>query len=847
MMEIRLADDYLNLAGKDYVLSEVIDTLANLSAAQIVAYFSDLKIMLPRVINAAALRGALNEKVKIAKTLNLSDEMMYRLRFYPDFSEYQLQSFFQMVHQPEMDIIYKKSLFKLLLMNATLLGLNDDNFLAMLELAPEPYEEFGKFEETILPLFYDFNKDFDAIRRTTLVVSLQKSATAVDIRDMGKKYGISIPKRLKRDEMQALIEEGLRKQHKLTEEMKAKLDKLPIINLQRLAKQNDIKVSVDLKKEDLIAYLLNEVDKAKFETKPRLKYELDLGDGFEFDLAYVMEVEEIEEFVNEQASENGEEVVKVTEEVVEVKEEPVATPEPEPIQEVVEEEVVEIKPEPIKLSAPNIVLIDKLVSWEGVENAASYKVIINKNMEIKVDATNYDLSTLAPGKYDIEVIALSCNDLYLDSDLSNLITYEVSEPIVEETPKEVVKEVVKESSFDWDKFTKCLVDVIHELTPILTAPKPSNSPVVNVYNNPEVPKEEEKEEKVEPMLLKRYNYHNFDEQVSPNYNPTVAKTMALADVQNYIENNYGKPQVIVVPAKEEEKVVAKAEDDKNEAKSNTAIVAPILMTPQVEPAEKVEEEKPAEEVVEVNENKEELVEAKPKKKKLTHKDHIENMKAAYARKKAKKAGLLVEDDEIPSENDKSLANNDSNTASTRYVIPAQIMPNNSVDGIPANIVIMTDGGSTIVPTNYNEDNYSKKNEKQSIKEEKKAQKKQAVIDRKNQAQNIAKLNKSLAAGISYGIDDKFFDQTMRIKEYKLAHQNMQVQKSEHRSRNVGSIIKGILIAIVILVIAWIVLGCLEAFNVINWSDSNNSFLNFCYEIIKPIENLVIKIKTSAGL
>ena len=151
-MEIRLADDYLNLAGKDYVLSEVIDTLANLSAAQIVAYFSDLKIMLPRVINAAALRGALNEKVKIAKTLNLSDEMMYRLRFYPDFSEYQLQSFFQMVHQPEMDIVYKKSLFKLLLMNATLLGLNDDNFLAMLELAPEPYEEFGKFEETILPL-----------------------------------------------------------------------------------------------------------------------------------------------------------------------------------------------------------------------------------------------------------------------------------------------------------------------------------------------------------------------------------------------------------------------------------------------------------------------------------------------------------------------------------------------------------------------------------------------------------------------------------------------------------------------------------------------------------------------
>lgn len=38
MMEVRLTDDYLNLGGKEYVLSEVTDSLANLSALQLVTF-----------------------------------------------------------------------------------------------------------------------------------------------------------------------------------------------------------------------------------------------------------------------------------------------------------------------------------------------------------------------------------------------------------------------------------------------------------------------------------------------------------------------------------------------------------------------------------------------------------------------------------------------------------------------------------------------------------------------------------------------------------------------------------------------------------------------------------------
>lgn len=754
MMEVRLTDDYLNLGGKEYVLSEVTDSLANLSALQLVTFLNGLNIKLPRVINSAALRGALNSKVVEAKSLNLSDEMMYRLRFYPDFSEYQLQSFYKMVYQPEMDIKYKKSLFTLILMNATLLGVTDEHVLQMLELAPEPYEEFSKFEDVLMPALYDFNKDFDGVRKETLVVSLRKSATALDIRDLGQKYGISIPKRLKRDEMQALIEEGLRKQHKLTEEMKAKLDKLPIINLQRVAKQNGIKVSVDLKKEDLIAYLLNEVDKAKFETRPRLKYELDLADGFVFDLAYVMEVEEIEEFINEQNEEDG----VVVEPVV------------EPVKEEVVQPVEEVKePEPVQ---------EEVIVEEHVEEP----VVEEVKEEVKEEVIEEEP-----------------------------VKEEPQEDVVKEEPKEVAKEVVKESCFDYEKLTKCVIDVIRELTPILTRPKePTPAPVVNIYNYE--PKPESKPEPVEekkPLVLKRYGYHNFDSQISPIYDAKVATTMALADVSEYVDQpiKVEPPHVEAAPVVEE----VKPEEPAKEEPKEEAVVAPEVTVV----------EKPM----------------KAKRPRLTNKQRIANMKAARARKLNK--GLVEE----PAAKEEAPVSNEAVSPAPAFVIPAQIIPggNQAADTIPANIVVMTDGGQTeAVPTGYGQaptkqlsPKETKRLEKENAKTVKKLQKKQDKIDHQEHAKNVAKMRKSLDQGVSYNMDDKFFDQTMRIKEYKLKVRQDMRERRKATGNVVGAIFKTIIIIAVILLVAYLVIAGLLTFNVIKgWDDPANNMNSFYNALFK---------------
>ncbi len=763
-MEVRLQDDLMVLNDKEMNLTEVVDKLANLAASQIVEYFNSINLKLPRVLNTAALRGVLNSKVVVAKTLNLSDEMMYRLRFYPDFSEYQLQAFYRLVKEDGMDVCYKQNLFKVILMNANLLNLSDEQVTNLLNIVALPYEDFDTFENLVLPLFYDFNKDFDGIRKETIVNVMRKSATSQDIRDLGKKYDISIPKRLKRDEMQVLIEEGLRKQHKLTVEMKEKLDKLPIINLQRVAKQNGIKVSVDLKKEDLIAYLLNEVDKAKFDTRPRLKYATDLGDGFVFDLAYVMEIEEIEEFVKE---EDGASDVKVEE--------------PEVVKEV---KVVE----PVK--EEKVVVEEKVEEPEVVEE----KVEETKVVEEKVEEAK------------------------------------VVEPVKEEP---VVKEVIVEKQCDKTEIielvTKCLIDVIKEVRPILTQPKePAPAPVINIYNNENkepVPAEVKVEET--PNLV-TYQYNNFDEQVSPKFDSKVANIMANSDYLTLKKNietvnaelvnkvpYVAQPQFIAVPYPCHLPNFA----------TNVGVAPEVVEKPEEKPAPVVEETVT-----------EEVVEKTPKKR-LTQKERNQNMKAARLAKKNKKLGIVEEvpTEEVPSGN------------GTRFVIPAQVIPANQTapsqveETVPANIVIMTEGGvPTSVPVESPSNRQVVVNNKIEEKNAKKALKKQAKIEKNQLIKNRTKMNQALRTGFANGCDPVYFDQTMRLQEYKLKVRENAVMRSESNRRFVGTILKTILIIVGLLVAAWIVVGIIYGFN------DNPDENNFFYQITKVISDFVRDIRTNFG-
>jgi len=89
--------------------------------------------------------------------------------------------------------------------------------------------------------------------------------------------------------------------------------------------------------------------------------------------------------------------------------------------------VIEYEIEQSRLHTPvNLNVIDKILSWDVVENASNYLVWINEgDMEYTVNVASLSLVFLtAGGVYEIKVKAIGCDE-YLDSDWSEVYMYEI--------------------------------------------------------------------------------------------------------------------------------------------------------------------------------------------------------------------------------------------------------------------------------------------------------------------------------------------------------------------------------------------------------------------------------------
>ena len=323
-MEINKQENTLVILEKNFNYEEALDTLAKVDSKFWCNLFLEVGIQIPRSINVQALTLALNKKIIEAKNLGLTDELLYRLRSYPYFTEYQLQQFFNVVYDDELFFSYKRYFGNLILQNYELLSMPEEILLKALNYNQDNKETFDEFEKNIFNVSYDFNGFFDGEELDSIKEHLVKGSTTNEIRELGQKYDLNIPKRLKKEELQAILLEELEKNGTLTKDLESKIKTSAAISLQRIAKTNGIKISIDLKKDELVYLLLRELEKSNYPTKEFLYLNLYLGDDFVFNLSYV--TNEKEEVVENTVEET------VVEEVIE---EPVIE------QVVVEEPIVE--------------------------------------------------------------------------------------------------------------------------------------------------------------------------------------------------------------------------------------------------------------------------------------------------------------------------------------------------------------------------------------------------------------------------------------------------------------------------------------------------------------------------
>lgn len=260
---------FVLIDSQEINIGEFVEKLVNLPADVTVDFFKEIGLMIPREIRIRVLKTVLNPSVKNKMIVeeNLSDEVQYRLGWYDNFSETQLINLLPQFNDDDLINKYLDELWLNLLSYIVSKKVSESDTFKLYELSQkyqyEPFFDVTKFNKKMDVLFYDNPDEIDGLSVDKFRPVLFKSSTTVEIREIGEKYGVKVPRRIKKQELVEIIKQELKDRNQLTPDEEAKIDKLSVIPLQRYAIDHDIKASIELKKEEIIEYIIKNAKETK--------------------------------------------------------------------------------------------------------------------------------------------------------------------------------------------------------------------------------------------------------------------------------------------------------------------------------------------------------------------------------------------------------------------------------------------------------------------------------------------------------------------------------------------------------------------------------------------------------
>jgi hypothetical protein len=351
MKLLKLNSD-INLSKNSYLVSDIVKSLTHLDAIDFVSFMTSLKLNIPRTLRIEVSKALLTSYVEETKEdrETLADEFSYRLRWFSEFSDQQYVNLLGYYNNKKLNQAYVEDLMLHVLSYLVDSGVSEAHILELHEKGLSKnlrsYEDIKSYNQGLESIFFYEPNFIDGLSLERVRYIFFKGSTLTELREIGLKYGVDVPKRLKKAELLESVYDELKSRNEYNKQIADELSKKTVIAIQRFAQDNKIKVSSELKKEHVIEYILEHANQTretyfKPETNPY---------SFVF---------EDEDNVSKSVQTKKKDTLVVVETPVEVKEEtPVETivvinevkPEPEVVIEEVkpEPEVVieEVKPEP---------------------------------------------------------------------------------------------------------------------------------------------------------------------------------------------------------------------------------------------------------------------------------------------------------------------------------------------------------------------------------------------------------------------------------------------------------------------------------------------------------------------
>ncbi len=250
-------EETIELNNKKVKIDKLIDSFAVIPSDEIVKYLKNKEIYLPNYLHKALLRKNIAPIIANAENDDkFSDEMKHRLKWFDQFTIFQLEKLAES-YGIKIDVKeYKKDFWDIIIHNRNELGINNLEFIKLENLTMKyqraQSEDYMTMQGNLEAIYFEPPGYFEGCLISKAREVLVHAMTLSDVRELGKKYDVDIPRRINKKQLIEIVALKL----DLNDSEQEKLEKKSILDLERYAKEQNINISIELKKIDMIEYIL---------------------------------------------------------------------------------------------------------------------------------------------------------------------------------------------------------------------------------------------------------------------------------------------------------------------------------------------------------------------------------------------------------------------------------------------------------------------------------------------------------------------------------------------------------------------------------------------------------------
>lgn len=243
-------------------LNEEAAKYQNVPSSELVELFKNNHIYLPDFVHRFLLANFLKKYVfEAEKVATYTDEFLYRLRSYNFFSVYLLEQVVK-VHSLSVNMTEYKNLFMRFFLKNIKKFKTSIAFEKSLSQLSAKYktavnEDFEDSMKSFSEIFYTAKGYLDGLPLSILKESIDETYTLQELKDLGTKYNIDVPRRINKSQLADIVSSRL----KLTEEETALLSSKSILDITIYSKEKGFKISTDLKKSDMVEFIIYSLSK----------------------------------------------------------------------------------------------------------------------------------------------------------------------------------------------------------------------------------------------------------------------------------------------------------------------------------------------------------------------------------------------------------------------------------------------------------------------------------------------------------------------------------------------------------------------------------------------------------